>query len=63
MRRQGITIERVRAALARRGPSRPVRGTSPHVELPGLDQPGSRPAAVLCALFEETGEAQILLTR
>ena len=50
--------------MARRGPSAPaVVSRSPHVELPGLDQPGSRPAAVLCALFEELGEAHVLLTR
>jgi len=37
--------------------------SSPPVELPGLDRPGSRPAAVLCALFEEAGEARVILTR
>jgi 8-oxo-dGTP pyrophosphatase MutT (NUDIX family) len=62
-RRSGITLERVRAALDRRGPSVAIPGISPHVELPGLDEPGSRPAAVLCALFEEAGEARVLLTR
>jgi 8-oxo-dGTP pyrophosphatase MutT (NUDIX family) len=36
---------------------------SPHVELPGLDQPGSRPAAVLVPLFEEAAEAHVILTR
>jgi 8-oxo-dGTP pyrophosphatase MutT (NUDIX family) len=36
---------------------------SPHVELPGLDRAGSRPAAVLCALFEDSGEAHVILTR
>ena len=57
-------MARVRAVMARRGPSAPaVVSRSPHVELPGLDQPGSRPAAVLCALFEELGEAHVLLTR
>ena len=62
--RSGITLVRVRAVMARRGPSVPaVAFRSPHVELPGLDQPGSRPAAVLCAVFEEAGEAHVLLTR
>jgi len=49
--------------MARRGPSVPVRGVSPHVELPGLDRPGSRPAAVLVPLFEEAGESHVILTR
>jgi 8-oxo-dGTP pyrophosphatase MutT (NUDIX family) len=62
-RRRGIGIAAVQAALARRGPSVPVPGSSPSVELPGLDEPGSRPAAVLCALFEEAGEARVILTR
>lgn len=61
--RRGIGIAAVVAALARRGPSQPVPALSPHVELPDLDQPGSRPAAVLCALFEEEGEARVILTR
>ena len=57
-------MARVRTVMARRGPSVPaVASLSPHVELPGLDQPGSRPAAVLCALFEEAGEVHVLLTR
>jgi 8-oxo-dGTP pyrophosphatase MutT (NUDIX family) len=57
-------VARVRAVMARRGPAVPAAASrSPHVELPGLDQPGSRPAAVLCALFEEAGEAHVLLTR
>jgi 8-oxo-dGTP pyrophosphatase MutT (NUDIX family) len=62
-RRRGIGIAAVEAAMARRGPSVPVPASSPTVELPGLDQPGSRPAAVLCALFEEDGEARVILTR
>jgi 8-oxo-dGTP pyrophosphatase MutT (NUDIX family) len=41
----------------------PVPGVSPHVELPGLDRPGSLPAAVLCAVFEDSGEAHVILTR
>lgn len=56
-------MDAVRAAMGRRGPAVGVPDVSPHVELPGLDQPGSRPAAVLCALFEEAGEAHVILTR
>jgi 8-oxo-dGTP pyrophosphatase MutT (NUDIX family) len=62
-RRRGIGLAEVEAALARRGPSVPVPATSPQVELPGLDRAGNRPAAVLCALFEEEGEARVILTR
>ena len=62
--RRGITLARVRAALLRPGSSaRPHAYRAPHVELPGLDQPGTRPAAVLCALFEEDGESHVVLTR
>lgn len=46
-----------------RGPSEPGAELAPTVELPGLDGRGSRPAAVLCALFDEDGEAHVLLTR
>lgn len=62
-RRHGIGIGAVRSALARRGPSVPVPGSSPSIELPDLDRPNGRPAAVLCALFEEGGEASVILTR
>jgi 8-oxo-dGTP pyrophosphatase MutT (NUDIX family) len=41
----------------------PLPASSPRIELPGFDRPGSRPAAVLCALFEEAGEARVILTR
>jgi 8-oxo-dGTP pyrophosphatase MutT (NUDIX family) len=50
----------VRAALERRGePSGPPEEV-PDLALPG---PARRPAAVLCALFDEDGEAEVLLTR
>jgi 8-oxo-dGTP pyrophosphatase MutT (NUDIX family) len=62
-RRSGIGIAAVQAGLARRGPSVPVPASSPSVELPGFDEAGGRPAAVLCALFEEDGEARVILTR
>jgi 8-oxo-dGTP pyrophosphatase MutT (NUDIX family) len=50
----------VRGALAKTGPSLPVPGSSPLIELPGIDV---RPSAVLCALFEEDGETHVVLTR
>lgn len=62
-RRRHITTDVVRTAMAARGPSVPVAGVAPTVELPGLDGMGSRPAAVLCALFDEGGEAHVVLTR
>ena len=62
-RRSGIGLDPVRRSLDRRGPAVAVRGVSPHIELPDLDRPGGRPAAVLCALFEEAGEAHVILTR
>jgi 8-oxo-dGTP pyrophosphatase MutT (NUDIX family) len=45
--------------MARRGPSEPVPGSTPRIELPGQ----VKPAAVLVALFEEDGEARVILTR
>jgi peroxisomal coenzyme A diphosphatase NUDT7 len=47
----GITLERVRAALAAHEPERQV------------PPPGARVASVLIALFEEDGEARVVLTR
>ncbi|HEX2038361.1 MAG TPA: CoA pyrophosphatase, partial [Acidimicrobiales bacterium] len=49
----GVTIPRVRAALRTVGPADPM---------PALPYDGS-PAAVLVALFEEDGEARVVLTR
>lgn len=62
---QPITLAVVRSALQRRGGlDGPVGGESSvevaTVELPVL---AGRPAAVLCALFDEAGEAHVLLTR
>jgi 8-oxo-dGTP pyrophosphatase MutT (NUDIX family) len=51
--RRGLTLERVRAALEGLGPPR----------RPELVVEGAVPAAVLVALFEERGEARVLLTR
>jgi 8-oxo-dGTP pyrophosphatase MutT (NUDIX family) len=58
--RRGIDVEAVRRAMSRRGPSEPVPGAALPVELPSVD---TRPAAVLCALFDENGEAHVVLTR
>src|ERR1700677_1541459 len=61
--RGGISLDRVRAALAGDGPSHPTAGPGP-APPPFPDAPGSdgRPAAVLVALFEEDGEARVILT-
>ncbi len=63
VRRRHITTDVVRAVMNEHGPSVPMAGTSPSIELPGLDVPGARPAAVLCALFDEDNEARVVLTR
>jgi 8-oxo-dGTP pyrophosphatase MutT (NUDIX family) len=64
--RRGISLDRVRAALAADGTSEPTRGpdgpgpaSAPFPDAPGSD---GRPAAVLVALFEEDGEARVILT-
>lgn len=63
--RRSITLERVRAAVAAADGSTPVGATQPIVDfirsVEGVDVAG-RPAAVLVALFEEEGEARVLLT-
>jgi 8-oxo-dGTP pyrophosphatase MutT (NUDIX family) len=55
-----VTIDDLQAGLERRGlpPERPER--VPRLELPGRSW---RPAAVLCALFDEDGQAHTVLTR
>jgi 8-oxo-dGTP pyrophosphatase MutT (NUDIX family) len=66
-RRGGITVDEVRRALASlpEGPVRPApvqagRPVTP-AELPsGRD---ARPAAVICLLFQQDGEANVVLTR
>lgn len=54
-------MARVASALQRHGPTT----TEPTGEVPTVALPGSarRPAAVLCALFEETGQTHVVLTR
>ena len=55
-----VVVADVRAALARRGPTPEL----PH-EVPGVTLPGTarRPAAVLCALFDEDHQCNVVLTR
>lgn len=55
-----ISVADVRAALARRGEPAGPPAEVPTVALPG---PSRRPAAVLCALFDEEGIAEVVLTR
>ena len=58
-RRQGIGLERVRAALAAH--HRSLAGTE-RVTFDGFPDPGA-PAAVLVGLFEQGGETHVVLTR
>lgn len=65
-RQRGITVGAVRDALARRGPARPpfLLPREPALtEAVRLPMPAGGPAAVLCALFDEAGEARVILTR
>jgi len=57
--RRGITLAQVRAALSRNVAS---RAGVPWVAFDGFPDTGA-PAAVLVALFEEAGEARVVLTR
>lgn len=61
--RLNISLERVRRALTAQGPSSPGRGVQDvaPAELPPVGD--DRPASVLCLLFEEAGEAHVVLTR
>lgn len=61
--RRGITVDRVRQGLERRGWSGPEPRPAPPMRMARHFQPNSRPAAVLCALFDEDGEAHVILTR
>lgn len=59
--RQRITVADVRAALTARGEPPDSNTTEvPLIALPGASR---RPAAVLCAVFDEDGQAQVVLTR
>jgi 8-oxo-dGTP pyrophosphatase MutT (NUDIX family) len=57
--RRGITVARVRQGFERVG----AAGRAPPVRLARRVQPDTRPAAVLCALFDDEGEAHVILTR
>jgi 8-oxo-dGTP pyrophosphatase MutT (NUDIX family) len=56
-----ITVGDVSAALAARGPA--PEGPTEEVPAVALPGPARRPAAVLCALFDEAGQAHVVLTR
>jgi 8-oxo-dGTP pyrophosphatase MutT (NUDIX family) len=58
--RQGpITLAEVKQTFVQMGPPGPPTRTA----LDGATLPSRRPSAVLCALFEEDGEARVVLTR
>ena len=61
--RRGITLARVRQGFERRSPAGavPRRVSAPRPSRP--QEFWGRPAAVLCALFDEDGEARVILTR
>ena len=60
-RRRGIGLARVRGAVGSAGrPGEAASAASMGPDVPLVD---ARPAAVLCALFEEAGEARVVLTR
>ena len=58
--RRGLTVERVARALARRGQAGPPPELAPPLGDPREVGPG---ASVLVALFDEGGEARVVLTR
>jgi len=55
--RQGFTLERVRSALARHAAGLPAAVPDVFLEGDGV------PSAVLVAMFEESGETRVILTR
>lgn len=61
--RQAITVARVRQGFERRGRTGPAPREVPPSRLARRYQPSRRPAAVLCALFDDGGEAHVILTR
>ena len=58
-----ITLADVREAFARRPEVAPLPSEMPGITLPALPGQSRRPAAVLCALFEEDGQCEVVLTR
>ncbi|MDQ1415549.1 MAG: hypothetical protein QOF81_1162 [Acidimicrobiaceae bacterium] len=62
-RRQAISLDQVRQGFERRGWGGDAPRNVPPARLSRRHEPASRPAAVLCPLFEEGGEAHVILTR
>lgn len=58
-----ITLADVREAFARRPEIPPLPSELPGITLPVLPGQSRRPAAVLCALFEDAGQCEVVLTR
>jgi 8-oxo-dGTP pyrophosphatase MutT (NUDIX family) len=58
-----ISLSAVRAGLQRRRGGEGLEVEVWPAEVPTSEVPAGRPAAVLCALFDEAGEAQVVLTR
>ena len=58
-----ITLADVRQAFALRPEIPPLQSEMPGITLPVLPGQSRRPAAVLCALFEDDGQCEVLLTR
>jgi 8-oxo-dGTP pyrophosphatase MutT (NUDIX family) len=61
--RRGITLARVRHGFEERAEGAAHPRAIPPARLARHQEPEARPAAVLCALFEESGEAHVILTR
>jgi 8-oxo-dGTP pyrophosphatase MutT (NUDIX family) len=61
--RRGIGVARVRRGFEARGWLGTTPRAVPPARLARYQEPAARPAAVLCALFEEAGEAHVILTR
>ena len=61
--KRGITVARVRDGFERRGQSGLAPRQVPPARLSRRQEFLGRPAAVLCALFDEDGEARVILTR
>jgi 8-oxo-dGTP pyrophosphatase MutT (NUDIX family) len=58
-RRKAVTLDAVRAAMATMGPAQPWPPAVPASQMPFQGDP----AAVLVPLFEEDGQARVILTR
>lgn len=63
-RPERITVAEVRRALKEAPPPPPLPATLPGITLPVIPGQSRRPAAVLCALFDdEDGQCEVVLTR